>query len=108
MANGEIKIEHHYDPEADILYISLADDEPTYTESIDDLLYLEMGCFSGVPKGFRIMSPMARRLNINLTALIIKHWKQVVEHRCKELKQEETIFGNMIKQQLPEMLQAQT
>jgi uncharacterized protein YuzE len=109
MANGELKIEHHYDPEADILYISLADDEPTYTESIDDILYLEMGWFSGIPKGFRIMSAMAKRININITStFIIKHLKQVVEDRRKELKQEEVVFGNMIKQQLPEMLQAQS
>ncbi len=57
----KLKIQHHYDSDADILYISLADDEPTYTESVDDILYLEVGCFSGILKGFRIMSPMARK-----------------------------------------------
>ena len=106
MANGELKIQHHYDSDADILYISFADDEPTYTESVDDILYLEVGCFSGIPKGFRIMSPMARKLEIDITT-IVKHLRQVVEHRREELKQEEDIFGEMLAQQLPKMFQYQ-
>lgn len=107
MDSTKMKIQHHYDPDADVLYISLADDEPTYTESIDDTLYLELGWFSGVPKGFRIISPMAKHVSINI-GFIIKQLKQVVEGRRKELKEEEVLFGNMIKQQLPEMLQTQT
>jgi len=108
MANGELKIQHHYDSETDILYISFVDDEPTYTESVDDILYLELGCFSGIPKGFRIMSPKARKLKkIDITT-IVKHLKQVVEHRRKELKEEEHIFGEILEQQLPKMLQYQT
>lgn len=107
MANGEMKIEHHYDSDADILYISLADDEPTYTESVDDVLYLELGCFSGIPKGFRIMSPMARKLEIDLIAFIVKQLKQVVNHRRKELKREEDVVGEMLVRQLPKMLQHQ-
>lgn len=108
MANAELKIQHHYDSDTDILYISLADDEPTYTESVDDILYLEVGCFSGIPKGFRIMSPMARKLEIDITTFIVKKLKQVVEHRRKELKQEEDIVGEMLVRQLPKVLQYQT
>ncbi|MBN1796712.1 MAG: DUF2283 domain-containing protein [Sedimentisphaerales bacterium] len=106
MAVKKLKIEHHYDSEEDVLYISFADDEPTYTESIDDLLYIELGWFSGVPKGFRIMSPRAN--NIDIIGFVVKQLKQVVEHRRKELKQEEELFGSMLKQKLPEMLAAQT
>lgn len=46
---------HHYDEEADVLYINLSDDEPTYVDNIDDTLLLEIGWFSGLLKGFRIL-----------------------------------------------------
>lgn len=50
-----IKPTYHYDSETDILYISFADDEPTYTENVDDILCLETGWFSGIIKGVRIL-----------------------------------------------------
>ena len=107
MAAGEIKVEHHYDPEADVLYVSFADDEPTYTENVDDLLYLEIGWFSETPKGFRVVGPRANNVK-SIGAFLVKQIKRKLESRRKELKQEENIFSNMFKHQLNEMLAAQS
>ncbi len=103
MANERLKINHHYDSEEDVLYISLSDDEPTFTESIDDVLYIELGCFSGIPKGFRILSPKRNQVNF-IIGLLVKQLKGYVESRRKELEQEEEIFGDAIKEQLPDLL----
>ena len=99
MARKRSKIEHHYDPIADVLYVNLLtnDDEPTYTESIDDLLYIEMGWFSNMPKGFRIMSPKANNAQVIIN-VIEKQYKKVIEHRRKELKHEENDFSDAMKQ----------
>ena len=50
----KMKAHHRYDKEADDLYISFGDDEPTYVENIDDMTMLEIGWFSGLPKGLRL------------------------------------------------------
>lgn len=103
MAKGELKINHHYDLEEDVLYLSLADDEPTFAENVDDILYVEIGCFSGIPKGFRIMSPKKNQMS-EIIGFLVEQLKDVIENRRKELEEEETVLGEAIKKQLPDLL----
>lgn len=48
-------INYHYDKEADVFYVNLKDDEPTYTKNIDDFIMLEIGWFSGLLRGFCLL-----------------------------------------------------
>jgi hypothetical protein len=58
MANNRMSITHSYDEHADMLYVRFGkDQEPTFLENVDDVLLLEVGWFSGLPKGFRILGP---------------------------------------------------
>ena len=58
MANNRISITHSYDEDADVLYVRTSgDQEPTFVENVDDVLLLEVGWFSGLPKGFRVLGP---------------------------------------------------
>lgn len=99
------RIRHHYDKEADVLYVSFADDEPAYTKSIEDFLLLDIGWFSGLPKGFRILSPRAHNIKqINVVDLVTKQIKHVMKDRLKALKKEESEFDHIIRQELPELL----
>lgn len=50
-------ITHHYDEEADVLYIDFGSDEPCYTENLDDLVMIELGWFSKKMHGIRIVGP---------------------------------------------------
>lgn len=46
----------NYDPETDTMYVSFGTGEPSYAEELDDVLVLEMGVFSRLPTGFRIIN----------------------------------------------------
>lgn len=50
-------ITHHYDEDADVLYIDFGSDEPCYTENLDDLVMIEIGWFSKIMHGIRIIGP---------------------------------------------------
>jgi hypothetical protein len=48
-----------YDKENDVYYVTFKTGEPSYCVEVDDVLVLEVGMFSGLPTGFRILN-MAR------------------------------------------------
>jgi hypothetical protein len=44
-----------YDEEDDIYYVTFKTGEPSYCVEVDDVLVLEVGIFSRLPTGFRIL-----------------------------------------------------
>ena len=104
---GKMKISHHYDEQADVLYVSFADDEPTYTEDIDGVLMIEIGWFSRLPKGFRILGPKYHNIkSVEMGVLIRRAKKQLrnlMEKRRKAIEQQEPIVFNLC-DKLPEMV----
>ncbi len=50
------KFSETYDPEDDVYYISFGTGEPSYAEEIDDILLIELGIFTNMPTGFRILN----------------------------------------------------
>ena len=107
--NGKIKVSHHYDKQADVLYVTFADDEPTYTEDIDGILMLDIGWFSRLPKGFRILGPKYHNVkSINMNVFVKRVKKQVrnlMEQRRKAIEQQEPVLFNLC-DKLPEMVTA--
>ena len=45
-----------YDQEDDVYYVTLKTGEPSYCIEVDDILLLEVGVFTHVPTGFRILN----------------------------------------------------
>ena len=108
MGNRRFKVDHHYDKEADVLYITFGSDEPAYTENVDDFLMLDIGWFSGLPQGFRIIGPKSHDLQgIKFKAIIKKAEKRfhtVMENRRKEIKEQEPIFNKILQKEMPNIL----
>lgn len=77
----ELNPEFDYDPEGDVLYVSLGIDEPFYCENVDDLLLIQRGLETGRVTGFQVLE--ARRHGIQKVELTIK---EVLD---KEIKQAE-------------------
>ena len=107
MANKNIDIRHSYDKDADILYVRLGDDqEPTFVENVDDILLLEIGWFSGLPKGFRILGPKYHNIS-SISATIVKRIKknlrQLMENKRKAIKAQEPLFTSFC-ETLPNIL----
>ncbi len=51
-----IDFSEHYDKEDDIYYVTFKTGEPSGVVELDDILLLEVGVFSGLPTGFRILN----------------------------------------------------
>ena len=100
MGNSEIQVSHHYDKEADVLYFTFGGNEPCYTENIDDFLMVEIGWFSRLPQGFRVVGPKARNLHsIRFAAVIKKAERQflnIMKERKKEIEEQEPLFSECL------------
>lgn len=108
MGNRELKIDHHYDKEADVLYISFGSDEPAYTENVDDFLMLEIGWFSGLPQGFRIIGPRAHKLQSVKFKTIVgnleKEIHSIMKEHVKQIKKQEPVYDRFLKKEMPNIL----
>jgi len=99
MAGRKIGPKPRYDEESDVLYVRFVDDnEPTFVENVDDILLLEIGWFSGLPKGFRILGPKYHKIR-NLKTLVVvklkKQLRQIMKEKRHLLEQQEPIFTNI-------------
>jgi hypothetical protein len=61
-----------YDEFGDVLYITFGTGEPSYCEEIDDFLLLELGIFSNLPTGFRLIGFREKIKHINIKDARIK------------------------------------
>ncbi len=52
----DVDFSEHYDQECDIYYVTFKTGEPSYVMEIDDVLLVEMGMFTQMPTGFRILN----------------------------------------------------
>jgi hypothetical protein len=109
MATQKIKMKHSYDENADVLYVRFGDGEPTFVENLDDFLMIEIGWFSGLPKGLRILSPKHHKMkSISLSMIVSrikKEARELMEQRRKAIKEQEPIFTNFC-DQLPEIMES--
>jgi len=107
MAAKKISVKHHYDKEADLLYVHFGDNEPTYVENIDDFLLIEIGWFSGLPKGLRIIGLKYHNISaLKLTMVakqIKKQVRELIENRRRVIKEQEPLYTNFC-EKLPQIL----
>jgi hypothetical protein len=52
----EIETSEVYDQEEDIYYVTVMTGEPSYVVEVDDRLLIEVGLFTDLPTGFRILN----------------------------------------------------
>ncbi len=45
-----------YDQEDDVYYVTFKTGEPSYSVEVDDILLLEVGVFTNLPTGFRVLN----------------------------------------------------
>lgn len=98
MATKKISIRHHYDKESDVLYVHFGENEPTHVENVDDFLLVEIGWFSGLPRGFRIIGPRYHKVSSFELTMVVKQIKkqvrELMEGRRKAIKEQEPIFAD--------------
>ena len=84
---GEMNIDFSdvYDQEDDIYYVSFKTGEPSYVVETDDILLLEVGMFTSMPTGFRILNFKKNKV---AAVRILAQVKKSVEGITKQLSAE--------------------
>ena len=55
-ATTNVDVSEVYDAEDDTYYVTFKTGEPSYVVEVDDVLLLEVGVFTDLPTGFRILN----------------------------------------------------
>jgi len=102
----KMKITHHYDATADILYIDFGSNEPCYTEDLDGFLMIDIGWFSKLPRGVKIISPKAHKVkSVNMIIKQIeKTCRKLMDQQAKLIKKAEPKLETDLGQELNEAL----
>ena len=108
MAKGKkIESSHSYDKEADVLYIAFGgDDEPTYAENIDDVIVLEIGWFTHLPKGLTLLGLKSHKIT-SIQGMIVQVSKKahsLIEQRRAQIEAQEPAVASVLND-LPRIFQ---
>ena len=75
-----------YDSEADVLYVDLGIEELSISDEINEDLVVDVGLYSGVLTGFRILSPHKKGLTIQIIMQkMLPKVRRLMEERCRKL-----------------------
>jgi uncharacterized protein YuzE len=82
---GEMNIDFNerYDEESDIYYVTFKSGEPSFAKEVDDVLLLEVGAFTGLPTGFRLLNYSKHKV----TQVEIKRVREVIGAARKQVPQ---------------------
>jgi hypothetical protein len=85
-SKGAIAIDfsEQYDQEDDIYYVTFKTGEPSYVVEIDDVLLIEVGIFTQMPTGFRLLNFTKSKVG-NLTLLVAKIEKALAPAKIRRL-----------------------
>ena len=64
-----------YNEEDDIYYVTFKTGEPSYCLELNDVLLLEMGLFTNLPTGFRVLDFKKNKINAIKIAVLFKKIK---------------------------------
>lgn len=100
----KMNITQHYDEKADILYIDFGSDEPCFTEDLDGFLMIDIGWFSKLPRGLRVVSP--KSLKVRSIKMVItqaeKQCKDLMEQQAKQIETSEPVLKDALNSVLKE------
>ena len=81
----KLEVDEVYDPEDDIMYVSFKTGEPSYCIELDDLIMIEVGEFSRMPTGFRILDYHKRkRLIVETIKESLEKLQSMVTQQAKD------------------------
>lgn len=78
-----IDFSEQYDQEDDIYYVSFKTGEPSYAKEIDDVLLMEIGIFTNLPTGFRVLNFKKNKVKAVSIGVMIRKMKRMLESTAK-------------------------
>lgn len=83
IGNMNVPFSEIYNEEDDIYYVTFKTGEPSYCYEIDDVLVLELGLFTHLPTGFRILNFKENKIKAISIGVLIKKVKQTL-HKIEQ------------------------
>ena len=68
-----------YNEEDDVYYVSFKTAEPSYCLEVDDVLVIELGLFTNLPTGFRILNFNKNKVNHVAIGVLFKKFKKILQ-----------------------------
>ena len=68
-----------YNEEDDVYYVTFKTGEPSYCYEVDDILILELGLFTHLPTGFRILNFTKNKVKSVGIKMLVKHIKKTLD-----------------------------
>lgn len=69
-----------YNEEDDVYYVTFKTAEPSYCQEVDDVLIIELGLFTNLPTGFRILNFSKNRVAGIKLGVLFKKFKQALSN----------------------------
>ena len=69
-----------YNEEDDVYYVSFKTAEPSYCVEVDDVLVIELGLFTNLPTGFRILNFNKNKIQSVGFDILFKKIKEILQH----------------------------
>ena len=73
-----------YNEEDDVYYVTFKTGEPSFCLEVDDVLVLELGMFTNLPTGFRILNFKKNRVSFVGMGSLIKKIKETIKHEVDQ------------------------
>lgn len=67
-----------YNEEDDVYYVTFKTGEPSYCYEVDDILVLELGLFTQLPTGFRILNFAKNKVSVVRIGVLVKKIKEAL------------------------------
>jgi len=99
-----IDFSEKYDQEDDIYYVTFKTGEPSYVVEVDDIFLLELGIFTHMPTGFRILN--FKKHSIGSVQILVKKIKKTIEEVAKDHRSLIQTRENQVERTLEKVLAA--
>lgn len=74
-----IEVDETYDKEGDVYYVTFKTGEPSVAMEVDDMLIMEVGVFTKMPTGFRILNYKRHNIGEVRCIDILKSVKEAIK-----------------------------
>lgn len=75
----DVPFSETYNEEDDVYYVTFKTGEPSYCVEVDDVLLLEVGMFTNLPTGFRILNFKEKKVHAVGVGVLIKKMHQTLK-----------------------------
>ena len=91
IGNMDIPFSEVYNEEDDVYYVTFNTSEPSYCQEVDDVLIMELGLFTHLPTGFRVLNFSKNRVKLVKFSVLLKKIKETLQDvALPRLKDRET------------------